>query len=63
MIEISNKELSMLDHALAQYIDAKDTQLAQENSRDEDWTRLSEYRTLNRKIEDYLIQNGQSCTG
>ena len=63
MIELSNKELSMLDYALAQYIDTKDMMLSQENSREEDWTRLGEYRTLNRKIEDYLIESGQSCTG
>ena len=62
MMHFSDDELNKIDYALALYIDTRGKELSQQNSRDEDWTRLDEYEMLSRKIVDYIIERSQFCT-
>ena len=62
MMHFTDDELNKIDYALAMYIDNKSNELSSQNSRDEDWDRLSDYKTLNDKIVDYIIERSQLCT-
>ena len=62
MMHFTDDELNKLDYALACYIDNRENELSSQNSRDEDWDRLIDYKTLSSKIVDYIIERSQSCT-
>jgi len=61
MTHFTNNELNNIKHALSYYIDQRTDELSQQNSRDEDWDRLSDYQSLNHKIINYIIEMSQPC--
>ena len=61
-MHFTDDELNKIDYALAMYIDNRSSELSSQNSRDEDWDRLSDYKALNDKIVDYIIERSQLCT-
>ena len=61
-MHFTDDELNKIDYALACYIDNRENELSSQNSRDEDWNRLMDYKSLNSKIVDYIIERSQSCT-
>ena len=62
MMHFSDDELNKIDYALAFYIDQRSKELSEQNSRDVDWDRLSDYQSLSHKIVDYIIERSTLCT-
>ena len=52
MMHFTDDELNKIDYALALYIDQRSNELSSQNSRDEDWDRLSDYQKLSHKLVD-----------